>query len=142
MLSFYHSCRFSGHHLQGTLIFILAHSSLICPPHLMQVLGPSSRGWIVSFACIWHITASGLALTSHVVNFVLHKSHMTLLTSIQEPHQFACLCCTNSCAFATIYPVHVLVCLRATCFIHIAWMTFGPLSTIPTWGTAYATIIG
>ena len=64
-----------------------------------------------------------------------------LLTSVREPPQFECLCRTNSRASVVIYSTHVLVCLRAFCSVHTARMTFGPLSTIPTWATACATAI-
>ena len=100
----------------------------------MRVPRLSSIGQIISFACIWHIDATGLALTSHVVNSVHCISHIALLTSVREPPWFACLYHTDSCAFVMIYPMHVFVCLRATCSIHTARMTFGPLSTVPTWG--------
>ena len=122
--------------------FISAYNCLIHPSQLTQVSRPLHGGWIISFACIWCITTFRIALTSHVVNSILHNSHMTLLTSIREPPQFVCLCRIDSRASAAIYPVHVLVCLRATCSIHAMWMTFGPLSTIPIWGTACATTIG
>ena len=124
------------------IIFILAYGCLLHPPHLMWISGPSSERWIIYFAWIWHITTSRLSLASDVVKFIHHNSHTTLLTSVREPPRFACLCSTDSRASAATYPVHVLVCLRATCSIHTAWMTFGPLSTVLTWGTACATAIG
>ena len=137
-----------------------------CLPLLMRVLGPppiKERHFYFYHIAIYfihhtlcgsldhcseddsfllHITASRLALTSHVVKSTHHNSHMTLLTSVREPPWFACLYCIDSCASTTIYLMHVLVCLRAICSIHTARMTFGPLSTILTWGTAYTTIIG
>ena len=116
------------------IIFILRHSCLIHPPHLTRVFRPSSRGQIISFACIWLIIASRLALTSHVIKSVHQNSHTTLLTFVWEPPQFACLCRNNKHASAMIYIVHVLVCLRAICSIHTTRMTFGPLSIVPTWG--------
>ena len=121
--------------------FVSAYNCQIRPAYLMWVSRPPLGGWIIYFACIWHINSSRLACSPYVVNYSHHNSHTTLLTSVREPPQFACLCRTDSCASVTIYPVHVLVCLRATCSIHAAWMTFGPLSTILTWGTACATKI-
>ena len=105
----------------------------------MLISEPSSGGRIISFADIWHITAFGLALTSHVVKSVHRNSHTALLTSVRDPPWFACLYRTDLDASVTFYPMHVLVCLRVTYSIHTAWMTFGPLSTVPTWGTACAT---
>ena len=109
--------------------------------HLKRTSGPSSTKPFLLLPCIRHICVHGLALTSHVVKSVHRNTHThTLLTSIREPTQFACLCRTISQAFAAIYPTHVLVCLRAFFYIHTTWMTFGPLSIISTWGTACATI--
>ena len=97
---------------------------------------------MISFlACIWHINASVHILTSHVVQSVHRSTHThALLTSVREPPWFACLCRTDSQASAVIYPMHVLVCFRAFCFVYTTWMNFGPLSTVPTWGTTCATI--
>ena len=126
---------------QGESLWFLKHRCLLHPPHLMRISRISSGRWIISLAWIWHITPSRLALTSHVVNSIHHNSHTTLLTSIREPPRFACLCRTDSHASTAIYPVHVLVCLRAIYSVHTARMTFGPLSIVPTWGTTCATVI-
>ena len=105
-------------------------SCLLRPPHLMRISEPSSRRKIISFACIWHIIASGLALTSHVVKSI----HTWLSWHLSESH-------LDLRASAVIYPMHVLVCLRASCSFHTVRMTFRTLSIIPTWGTACATAI-
>ena len=58
----------------------------------MWISGPSSRGRIISFACIWHITSSILACTPYVVQSIHHNSHMTLLTFVRDSPRFVCLC--------------------------------------------------
>ena len=125
------------------LFCILTHSCLLHPPHLTRISGPLSTKRFIFLACILHISASRLALTSHVVKSIYHNTHThTLLTSVQEPPRFACLYRTDSQSSTVIYPTHVLVCLRSFCFVHTARMTFGPLSTVPTGGIACATEIG
>ena len=93
---------------QGTSFLLLTDSYLLCPPHLLRISEPSSRRQIISVSCIWHITASGLALTSHVVNSIYHNSHTTLMTSVQEPPQFACLCHDLSRACIGMFKSHLL----------------------------------
>ena len=122
----------SGPSPQKAHHFISTYNCLICPPHLTRVSGPSPGAWIIYFACIQHITTSGLALTSHVVKSIHHNSHTALLTSVREPPQFLCIYHIDSRASPVIYPMHVLVCLRATCSIHTTRITFRPLSSIPT----------
>ena len=141
-----YSYDFSGRHPLSIVILsfifvFLTHSYLFHPPHLMQTSIPLSTKQFLFLACIWHINAPGLALTSHVVKFIHWNSHIALLTSVQEPPWLACLCRTYSRSSTAIYPMHVLVCLRAFCSIHTMWMTFGPLFTVPTWGTARATTV-
>ena len=63
---------------------------------------------IISLACIWHIIAPVLALTSHVVKSVHHNSHTALLTSVREPPQFACLCYDLSHACIGMFKIHLL----------------------------------
>ena len=146
-LPYRYSCGFSGHHpLRVTILLFcfvfLTHSCLLYPPHLTRTFGPLSTKQFIFLVHIWHITIPGLALTSHVVKSVHHNSHIALLTSVQEPPRFACLCRTDSWASAAIYPVHGLVCLRAFCSIHTIWMTFRPLSSVSTGGTTCSIIIG
>ena len=145
-LAYRYSCGYSGHFpLRVTILIFcfvfLTHSCLLYPLHLMRTFGPLSTKQFIFIACIWQISAPELVLTLHVVNSVHHNSHTTLLTSVWESPLFACLCRTESRASVVIYPMHVLVCLRATCSIHTVQMTFGPLSTILTRGTTYATTI-
>ena len=99
----------------------------------MRISRQLSKKWFISLPCIWHITAPWLALTSHVVKSIHRNSHTTLLTFVWETPWFVCLYHTDSRASTTIYPVHVLVCLRATCSIHTAWMnlTTYDVSTSP-----------
>ena len=122
-----------GYHFL-VLFCILTCSCLLHPPHLMWTSGPFSPKQFIFLVCIWHISAPRLALTSHVVKSIHHNSHTTLLTSVWEPPRFVCLYYTELRASSMIYPIHVLVCSRATCSIHTTWMTFGPLSIVPTWG--------
>ena len=129
-----------GYHF-SVLFCILTHSCLFYPLHLTRTSRPLSTKWFIFLACIWHRTSLGITLTSHVVKSIHRNSHTALLTFIREPPQFACLCRTESCAFVAIYLVYVLVCLRAIYSIHTMRITFGPLSTSPTKGTACATAI-
>ena len=123
--------------------FLLAHTSVLLPLHLMWISGPLSKKWIISLTCILHITPPRLALTSHVVKSIHHNSHIALLTFVRDPPWFACLCHTDSRASAAIYPMHVLVCLRATFSILTTRLTYGPLCP-SSWhrGTTYASSVG
>ena len=76
----HNSCEFLGHHLLRNVIFtfifvFLTHSCIFYPPHLTQTSGPLSTKQFIFLACIWHISAPGLAPTSHVVNFVHCNTH-------------------------------------------------------------------
>ena len=140
-----YSSKFSGHRPLRNVIFsfcfvFLTHSCVFYSPHLTQTSGPLSTKRFLFLACIWHISAPRLALTSHVVSSIHHNTHTCSPDLNLRPPQFSCLYHTDLQASATIYPTHVLVCLRSFCYIHTAWMTFGPLSTVPTWGTACAMI--
>ena len=53
----------------------LTHSCLFYSPHLTQNSGPLSTKQFIFLTCIWHINASGLVLTSHVVKFIHHNTH-------------------------------------------------------------------
>ena len=98
-----------GPPLVRNIIFIfVTYSCLLHPPHLMRIYKPSSKRWIISFACIWHIIASRLALTSHVFKSIHHNSHTSLLTSIREPPRFACLCRDLSRACIGMFESHLL----------------------------------
>ena len=120
----------------------LAYSRLFHSPHLTRTSGPLSRKQFLFLACIWHINALGIALTSHVVKSIHRNTHTcspdlcprATLVCVALSHRLASLCRDLS--------THVLVCLNTLCSVHTAWMTFGPLSTVSTWGTARATAVG
>ena len=87
-----------GYHF-SVLFCILTHSCLFYPPHLTRTSGPLSTKWFNFLACIWHRSAPGLALTSHVVKFVHRNSHICSLdlcpratsVCVPLPHGLACL---------------------------------------------------
>ena len=78
----------------------LTHSSLFHSPHLTRTFGPSSTKQFIFLTCIWHINASKLVLTLHVVKFIHHNTHTRSLdlcpraTSICMPlqHRLVGLC--------------------------------------------------
>ena len=104
-----------GYHFL-VLFCILTHSCLFYPPHLMRTSGPLSRKQIISFACIWHISAPRLALTSHVVKSIHRNSHTRSpdlclrATSVCVPllHQIASLYRNLSCACIGMFEILLL----------------------------------
>ena len=53
----------------------LTHSCLFHSPHLTWTTGPLSTKQFIFLARIWHINASGLVLTSHVVKSIHINTH-------------------------------------------------------------------
>ena len=102
------SCEFSGRRPSRTVILafilFLTHrlSFLFTAPYAN--LWTTVHKMIYFLACIWHINASELVLTSHVVKFVHRNTHTHSLdlcsraTSVCVPlsHQLAGLCCDIS----------------------------------------------
>ena len=96
----------------------LTHSCLFHSPHLTWTTGPLSTKQCLFLASIWHINAPGLALTSHVVKFVHCNTHTHSPDLCPRAPSVCVPCCTISQASIVIYPMHVLVCLRAFYSIH------------------------
>ena len=77
-----YSCKFLGHHPLRVTIFlvlfcILTHSCLLHPPHLTRISGPLSTKRFLFLACIFHRSAPGIVLTSHVVKSIHHNTHIS-----------------------------------------------------------------
>ena len=91
--------------------FISTYNCLIRPLHLMWILRPSSGGRIISFACIWHITTSKIALTSCVVKSVHHNPELcprATSVCVPLPHRLTCLCRDLSRACIGMFKSHLL----------------------------------
>ena len=85
-----YSCESSDHLPLRNVIFsfcfvFLTHSCLFDSPHLAQTSRQLSTKWFVFLAFIWHISASRLAFTSHVVKFV-HCNTNKLSWPLSEIH--------------------------------------------------------
>ena len=98
------------------MFFILTHSYLLHPLHLMRISGPLSRRRIISLACIWHISAPRTC--THITCSQVHPPQLThgsldlclRATSVCMPlsHQLVCFCHDLSRACIGMFKRHFL----------------------------------